>query len=418
MVECWLPYGKTEVHVSIPIKNLASLSESASVPLEDPETSVKQSLENPLGGRRLRDIAARQKNASIAIGSDLPSDSLPFVLDALISELREAGLPNNAITIITSPGTTGTPLPYIQERLAPVQQEGINLIHHQWSDTALEQAKVSSSRAVALRKEFLDAELKIAVGEVKPDPFFSFTGSTTTLFPGISGKRPMSTYLTPLLKDIRDGAIQGREVIWTELTNSIKELGIDYAVDTVSDTKGHLIGVFSGDYSASSTAACQFCRTTYGPIEKTKADIAIVSVGGYPYDGSLYRSAYSSAGLHRDLGKPEAIILVAECLEGYGDTGFTEFMKAGLDSQAVARRNRESWTLAGEVARSFRELLEQRNVVLVSMLPEYILKPLGMKGARAVNDALEVLTKNRKGDYRVSVFAQGAYVSARKDLKR
>ena len=57
MVEVWLPYGSTEVCVRIPTANLLDVVEpKKTASAKNPQTEIKNALQNPLGAKRLAEI--------------------------------------------------------------------------------------------------------------------------------------------------------------------------------------------------------------------------------------------------------------------------------------------------------------------------------------------------------------------------
>ena len=59
MVECWLPYGKTEVHISVPLKSLMGIAEIRAEIAPEPEREIVASIQNPIDSKRLVEIAPR-----------------------------------------------------------------------------------------------------------------------------------------------------------------------------------------------------------------------------------------------------------------------------------------------------------------------------------------------------------------------
>lgn len=94
MVECWLPYGKTEVHVSIPMKNLLDLPVIQADVSRDPEKLLFESMQTPLECLRLRDLAIKGKKVAVSLEGDLPSSHAGFVVERVLRELFEAQIPS------------------------------------------------------------------------------------------------------------------------------------------------------------------------------------------------------------------------------------------------------------------------------------------------------------------------------------
>jgi len=83
------------------------------------------------------------------------------------------------------------------------------------------------------------------------------------------------------------------------------------------------------------------------------------------------------------------IVLVAECIDGYGDNEFYEWMKKIKDFKGIERVLKENFTVGGYGAYLLMRALEKAKVILVSVLPDYYTYDVfKLKPAKTVNEAL------------------------------
>ena len=78
MVDVWLPYGKTEVCARIPAQNFLGTIEPKEKPgVPDPIAEIKRALEEPIGTRRISEIAKAGDKAAIVV-DDYAASSKSF----------------------------------------------------------------------------------------------------------------------------------------------------------------------------------------------------------------------------------------------------------------------------------------------------------------------------------------------------
>jgi nickel-dependent lactate racemase len=68
MVDVWLPYGKTDVCVRVPARNLLGTiepKEAAAAP--DQKAEIERALHEPIGSKRLSEIAKPESKVAIVV---------------------------------------------------------------------------------------------------------------------------------------------------------------------------------------------------------------------------------------------------------------------------------------------------------------------------------------------------------------
>jgi nickel-dependent lactate racemase len=150
------------------------------------------------------------------------------------------------------------------------------------------------------------------------------------------------------------------------------------------------------------------------PIER-RADIVLVSPGGYPLDLNLYQ-AYKGVDNALDAVKRGGVmVLLAECPEGHGHNVFYEWMTKMSDVKEMEKKIKRRFRLGGHKAYYLMKAVQKVQIILVSTMPDYLAQnTFKLKTARAINDALrdafDIAGKNAKvwamshGNMTLSVF--------------
>jgi nickel-dependent lactate racemase len=141
-----------------------------------------------------------------------------------------------------------------------------------------------------------------------------------------------------------------------------------------------------------------------------KADIVVVSPGGYPADVNLYQAYKGVDSTLEIVKRGGVIILVAECPEGHGNQVFYDWMVKFSDLKAVEREIKRNFVLGGHKAYYFLKVLQNHNIIFVSSMPDYYATSIfKLKTARAVNDALNEAFKIAGKDTKVWVMPYGNF---------
>ena len=93
MVDVWLPYGKTDVCVRIPARNLLGViepKERQGVPY--PIAEVIRALKEPIGSKRLLEIANTESKVAIVVDDATRKAPSEAMLLPVLAELNAAGV--------------------------------------------------------------------------------------------------------------------------------------------------------------------------------------------------------------------------------------------------------------------------------------------------------------------------------------
>jgi nickel-dependent lactate racemase len=120
-----------------------------------------------------------------------------------------------------------------------------------------------------------------------------------------------------------------------------------------------------------------------------RADIVVVSSGGFPADVNLYQAHKAVDSALEVVKRGGVIILAAECSEGHGNQVFYDWMVKYKDLKTVEREIKRNFVLGGHKAYYLLKALQSHRIILVSAMPDYYASNVfGLKTAQLVNDAL------------------------------
>lgn len=369
-----LGYGKQKLTVGIDEQYvIAELVPNKVEPGLTDTDEVRRSMENPIGTRRLNEIA-RGKTNVVIITSDItrpcPSDKLlPSVLD----ELCAAGIELECITVVFATGSHRIHTPEEKKRLVGERV----FAHIRCIDAdpsrCIRMGVTSRGTPVELFEEVVRADLRICLGNIEYHYFAGYSGGYKAIMPGTAARDSIQSnhsFMTD--PSACAGRIEGNPV-----REDIEEAGklcpVDFIVNVVLDEKKEIIRSFAGHPVSAHREGCRFLDALFSVKIPRRADIVLVTAGGYPKDINMYQAqkALDNAGhAVRDGG---IIIWAASCTEGLGDSCFAEWMTTHERSSDMIKHIRENFVLGGHKATAIAMLLERTRIMLISELePDFV----------------------------------------------
>ena len=120
-----------------------------------------------------------------------------------------------------------------------------------------------------------------------------------------------------------------------------------------------------------------------------KADIVIVSAGGFPKDMNMYQAQKALDNAKHAVKDGGTIIWLAECTEGLGERTFEDWMLHHEKSSDIIEHLYREFKLGGHKAAAIALVLEKAKIVLVSRFEDDFVRSLHLSPAKSVQEALD-----------------------------
>ncbi|MCL1976838.1 MAG: nickel-dependent lactate racemase [Candidatus Bathyarchaeota archaeon] len=393
MVDVWLPYGKTDVCVRVPARNLlGSITPVQKSGVSDPKAEIERAIREPIGSRLLSEIVRPESKVAIVIDNVTYRNLNESMILSVLSELNVAGVRDENVTIIFGYSTHSAVKP--EEFTMLLGEEilkRVKVIKHdaKAKDLVYVGTTKSHGNKVFLNRDFAEAGVKILLGEVDLHYYAGYGGGRKSVISGVSGVETIQHNNVMMLNsNAKAGVLEGNP-IHEDMTEAARMAKIDFIVNIVKNSKGEIVKAFAGDLKAAFLEAVKLVDEMYKVKVDRRADIVVVSAGGNPADMSLDQ-AYKAIDNTLDVVKRGGvIILVAECPEGYGNQVFYDWMMRLTDLKSTEKEIKRNFAMGGHKAYYLLKVLQNHPVILVSSLPDYYASNVfKLKTARAVNDAL------------------------------
>jgi len=282
-----------------------------------PLTSIKEQIENPIGSKTLNQLAKNRARAVIIVDDLTRPTPAAVLVDVLIAELTNAGIPNESITIIVGSGAhKPATRDEISRKLGPNIPSSISVKSHNSHEDLIFLGTTSKGTPLYINREVYESDLKIGVGCIYPHPGAGFSGGSKILVPGVAGYKTIQH-----LHDHLRGADHRAGSLNTEFRNEIEliatQVHLDFVVNVVLNQQRQITAIFAGDKNIAHRQGVEFASKQYHVQPVHGADIVIADM--YPFDADL-QFAYDRGfwPLHQAKRDASKIVLAA-CPEGVGD---------------------------------------------------------------------------------------------------
>ena len=411
MVDVWLPYGKSNLCVRIPARNLLGSVEPKEMEgVSDPLAEIRRALKEPFGSKLLNELAKKGQKVAIVVDDhtrDAPSE---LMILPVLEELNSVGITDNDITIIFGCGTHRAVKPEEEKNLLGEVCNRIKTVSHSCKAEDLVHVGKTKSHGtkVKVNRIFAEADLKILLGDVGFHYYAGYGGGRKSVMPAISCAETIQHNHAMLLNSkARTGILLGNPV-HEDMTEGAKLAGVDFILNIVMNSKGEIVRAFAGDLEEAFNQAVKLVDDLYRIVLNRKADIVVVSAGGHPGDIDLYQAYKALDNALEAVKRNGVIILVAECPEGHGNQVFYEWMMHFGDLKKVEREVKRHFIMGGHKAYYLLKALKNHTIILVSSLPDYYASDVfKLKTSRAVNDAFKEALKISGSASKVWVMPHG-----------
>ncbi len=383
-----IPYDRAYLTLSLPDDRPVEWIAPVEVPAApDPTLLTCRALENPVGDVRLADFA-RARSAVIAI----PDKTRPMPLAALyplLDALEDMGM--TAITLVIA---TGAHTPMTMDEFNRILPDDILtqypvIAHDCDADDLVYQGETSRDTPVWVNQDWVNADVRIVIGNIGPHQFMGFSGGVKGAAIGLTGRATIN-HNHAMMNDPRSTLGRYDDNPTRQDVEEIGRLiGTHFALNTVLNREKQIIHVLAGESVAVMQAGIPLVRALVEIPVSAPCDLVITSPGGYPKDINLYQAQKALAHATLMTKPGGTVILVAACPEGTGGKNYESWV-AGMTTQeeVLERFAHEEFRLGPHKAFQIaRDALRVR-VLVVSEMPAEMVGRLLLTPAASLEDAL------------------------------
>ncbi|MFX0195053.1 MAG: lactate racemase domain-containing protein [Candidatus Hodarchaeota archaeon] len=291
---CW--YEKTDLELTFPDSwNVEFRQMKGHDNLKISPDEIRTSLSNPIGTAPICELA-RGKKKVVIIFDDMTrptrtSEIVPFVLE----ELQVAGIQDGQIRFICALGAHGVlTLEAFQKKLGLDIPARFPVYNHNVYDNCVSIGTTSQGTPIAINKEVMACDLKIAIGSIVPHVFTGFGGGSKIILPGVSSIETIVANHRQAARGDQLLSIMGTEPkgnpMMADMEEAAKLACLDIKIDALINTWGESTHLFVGDPIAEYYAGVKVAKEVYATEKVKDADIVIANSYAKANEGSLAMS--------------------------------------------------------------------------------------------------------------------------------
>jgi nickel-dependent lactate racemase len=398
-----VPFSKSSLEFTLPAGMEGAEAVSMLVsPVEDVQRAIKDSLAQPIGSARLKELAKPGDKVCIVFTDITRACPDHLLIPAMLAELEQAGVRDEDITLLCGIGMHRPSTD--EEKVTKLSAEVVaryRVIDHEPQNPVVlvDMGTTPGGVPILLHRAAVEADLLIATGIVEPHQYAGYSGGRKTVAIGVAGEALIAHTHGPAFVDhpgTRLGRVEGNP--FHEAVTEVARLAcLRFIVNVVLDDNKRILRVRAGNPELAFQELVSFAKSIYEVPIPSQYDIAIGGVG-YPKDTNLYQASRAPSYLFfapTPVVRPGGFFIIpARCEEGAGSgVGEQRFLAAMRDAPSIqfilddARKN--GYPPGQQRAFVMAKVLEQAKVVIVGSECPELVSACKMIPAATMDEALE-----------------------------
>lgn len=379
-MEIELGFGKETRSLIIPDNNLGKLMHANETELKFTEVELlEKAIGDPIGSLPIGNMF-KKNDKVVVITSDITRPMPSYkVLPLLVAELNRAGVEDKNITVVFGLGSHRAQSEDEKRKLVGDDIfSRISCIDSD-PDNVVSLGVTSKGTPVDVFKPVADADKIICLGNIEYHYFAGYSGGYKAIMPGVSTFSAIQKNHSHMVKEGASTGNLHNNPVRDDIEEVSDLIKIDFLLNVVLNEHKKIVGVFTGHPVDAHREGCRFLDKLYSCPIDTRADIVIVSAGGYPKDINLYQAQKALDNAKYAVKKGGIIILVAQCKEGLGGESFEKWMIEFEKSDKMIEEIEKNFILGGHKAAAIALILKNTDIYLVSDMDPSFVKNIFMK---------------------------------------
>lgn len=386
------------------------------VPAESPEAIVEQAL----NGHAPFFASLRPDQRVVIVTSDITRyTGSEIYLPLLVDRLNKAGIADADISIVIALGIHRRQTEHEHRKILGPLFGRIRVADHDCDDPGrlVYLGKTTNDVPVEINRRVAEADVVILTGTIGFHYFAGFGGGRKSLLPGVAGRKScMASHFAVL----NPGEGTGRNPLATTgnlegnpvhqaLVEACAMIDPAFMLNTVLTPDKRIIAAYAGDWREAFSAGCRFYADLFSYPLTERADLVVVSCGGFPKDINFIQSHKSMEYGCQALKDGGVMILLAQCRDGYGHPTFFNWFRF-RDLGEFEARLRQQYEINGQTAYATLQKALRFRVILVSDLPPEEVRTMGMEPAGTLDEAMGLAEQQLPRDYSAYIIPEGGTV--------
>ena len=316
-------YGARSFAICAP-KDCHVLEMKEAPPLSDPQASINDSINRPIGSRPLPEILKNKgkpaDQLTVCITTSDITRPVPYkgesgILPPLLQVLHRAGIRKQNITLLVG---TGTHRPSTSDEKETMFGKEVvdqyTIVDHE-CDNAGMLVSIGTTRSgteILINRVYYAADVKIATGLVESHFMAGVSGGRKAICPALVSRKTIEKFHSAQFLDspLAANLVLEGNPCHEEALEIAQKAGVDFIINTVLNRRLELLGVFSGDLQQAHVKAVELLKR-FVTIPVAQEFDVVLTHGGY-VGINHYQNAKAAVGALPAV-KPGGVIILAAC---------------------------------------------------------------------------------------------------------
>lgn len=412
-----LKYGSSLFDIVIPPEHFSGVIEPAiTLPDQSPEEIIAAALQqcDPV----VSSFSPGEK--IVIVTSDITRYTGSEVyLPLLVERLNRRGIGDEDIEILIALGIHRKQTDHEHRKIIGSLYGRIRVTDHDCDDHSQLSCIGTTSNGieVSINKRAVKADRLILTGVTGFHYFAGFGGGRKAVLPGIASRHAcMASHFAVLNPAPGSGKNQmattgnlSGNPVHQAMAEACAMANPAFILNTVLSLDKKIIAAFAGDWRIAHEQACSFYGRSFSFPIPAKADLVVVSCGGFPKDINLIQAHKSMEYASHALKDGGVMILLAECRDGFGNATFFDWFRyKKLDEFETALR--EKYEINGQTAYSMLQKAQRFTIILVSGFSRREVEAMGMIPAASLDEAVSVAEAYLPPEWQALIMPEGGSV--------
>lgn len=287
---------------------------------------IEDRLDHPIGTSTLQELAAGKKSACIIIDDISRPTPGALLLPIVIERLVAAGMEYSQIKVLMA---LGGHRPMTKQEMTIkvgkwVMDHVAVLNHSPFADDLV--TVPDENQVIKINKNFMDAELRIAVGCIVPHTLAGYSGGAKAVIPGIGGIEALESNHTLVFSDksksmsFKTSTCNPDNPMRKNMEHIVGEVGLDFILNVVLNNKMEVADAYAGHFIKAHREACASAAKLLKTELVPDADISVLSAFPKDTEYSQIGTCFAVLGHHKEacVRKDGTIVAMTAASEGPG----------------------------------------------------------------------------------------------------
>lgn len=384
-------YDTRKITLDLPDENLLAVLKPNEIPAGSDRSEIDEieyAMDHPIGSLRLEDTVHPGETVAI-ITSDITRPVPSYkILPIILRRLALAGIRKEDITVVFALGVHRPHTEAEMRKMAGDEvYDSVSCIDSMDDYTFV--GTSSRGTPYEIFTPVVRADRRICVGNIEFHYFAGYSGGAKAIMPGVSTRSAISAnHSKMVLPTAKAGALSGNPVR-EDIEEVAQFVPVDFIVNVVLDENKHIRTCVTGHHVQAHRAGCAYLDSMYRVTIPQRADIVIVSPGGFPKDINLYQAQKALDNAKHAVRDGGIILWLASAKEGTGEHVFEEWMTGHKKAADMIPHIQADFQLGGHKAAAIALVLASARIFLVSDLPDDFIRRCHLEPYSSADSALQ-----------------------------